>query len=46
MPFKNNGAQELEIEFSFARKSAVIAGPLFSAESKVAVSSPLEFSIG
>ena len=32
LPFKNNGAQELEIEFSFARKSAVIAGPLMNTE--------------
>lgn len=27
LPFKNMGAQEMEIEFSFAKQSAVICGP-------------------
>lgn len=27
IPFKNNGTQELEIEFSFAKQTAVINGP-------------------
>ena len=30
LPFKNNGAQDLEIEFSFAKKTAAICGPLAS----------------
>lgn len=47
LPFKNNGAQELEIEFSFARKSAVIAGPLMNTEAVgVTIQSPIDFSIG
>ena len=27
IPFKNNGLQDLEIDFSFAKQSAVICGP-------------------
>ena len=27
LPFKNSGAQEMEIEFTFAKQSAVICGP-------------------
>lgn len=28
IPFKNNGPQDLDIDFSFARQSAVVCGPL------------------
>lgn len=30
LPFKNNGASEIEIEFSFAKQTAVIQGPASS----------------
>lgn len=45
LPFKNNGTQELEVEFSFAKTSAVICGPLLGNDGET-VNSPLEFSIG
>jgi hypothetical protein len=28
IPFKNSGAQDLDIDFTFAKQSAVICGPL------------------
>lgn len=28
IPFKNNGPQDLDIDFTFAKQSAVICGPL------------------
>lgn len=28
LPFKNNGTQEIEIDFTFAKQSSVISGPL------------------
>ena len=46
LPFKNNGVQDLEIEFSFAKKSAVISGPLLSqSEDAPTPVSPIDFSI-
>jgi hypothetical protein len=33
IPFKNNGAQDLDIDFTFAKQSAVIVGPLQRSDS-------------
>lgn len=30
LPFKNNGPQEIEIEFTFAKQSSTICGPAFA----------------
>lgn len=32
IPFKNNGAQEIEIDFTFAKQAGVITGPKTSSQ--------------
>jgi len=52
IPFKNNGPQDLDVDFSFAKQSAVVCGPLVRSDSSssgdekkasVVGSSPIEF---
>lgn len=46
LPFKNNGTQDLEIEFSFAKKSGVISGPLVKRiDDSYTPISPIDFTI-
>lgn len=46
LPFKNTGTLDLEIEFSFAKRSAVICGPLASQGENCPVPiSPIDFTI-
>ena len=46
LPFKNTGTLDLEIEFSFAKRSAVICGPLASQGEDCPVPiSPIDFTI-
>ena len=46
LPFKNTGTLDLEIEFSFAKRSAVICGPLASlGEDGPVPVSPIDFTI-
>ena len=53
IPFKNNGPQELDIDFTFAKQSAVIVGPEMKNRdsegndenlAKAALMSPIEFA--
>jgi hypothetical protein len=51
LPFKNNGTQEIEVEFTFSKQSSTICGPMTStpadkAKSSLVTSSPIEFTIG
>ena len=42
LPFKNLGATEMEIEFTFAKQSAVICGPVSQRDSSSSSNSSLE----
>lgn len=47
LPFKNMGAQEMELEFTFAKQTAVVCGPASLTQTPVDASktSPIEFSV-